>query len=135
MAEPLRMISGYLDLIRESYGSQLDADFEDFIALAIDGADRMLAYLESLRTYSRIGWLEGERERVELRHLVDEALTRLAPRPRRGTWATPPTARRATGPTRWPSTTLSSAPPANGRPATPRTATSTSISTIRSRPG
>ncbi len=49
MAEPLRMISGYLDLIRESYGSQLDADFEDFIALAIDGADRMLAYLESLR--------------------------------------------------------------------------------------
>ena len=39
----------------------------------------MLAYLESLRTYSRIGWLEGERERVELRHLVDEALTRLAP--------------------------------------------------------
>ena len=79
MAEPLRMISGYLDLIRESYGSQLDADFEDFIALAIDGADRMLAYLESLRTYSRIGRLEGERERLELRHLVDEALTRLAP--------------------------------------------------------
>ena len=36
MAEPLWMISGYLDLIRESYGSQLDADFEDFIALAID---------------------------------------------------------------------------------------------------
>ena len=61
MAEPLRMISGYLDLIRESYGSQLHADFEDFIGLAIDGADRMLAYLESLRTYSRIGWLEGER--------------------------------------------------------------------------
>ncbi len=79
MAEPLRMISGYLDLIRESYGSQLDADFEDFIALAIDGADRMLAYLESLRTYSRIGRLEAERERFELRELVAEALTRLAP--------------------------------------------------------
>ena len=79
MAEPLRMVSGYLDLIRESYGSELDADFEDFIQLAIDGADRMLAYLESLRTYSRIGRLENDRERLELRALVDEALTRLAP--------------------------------------------------------
>jgi light-regulated signal transduction histidine kinase (bacteriophytochrome) len=79
MAEPLRMISGYLDLIRESYGSQLDADFDEFISLAVDGADRMLGYLESLRTYSRIGRLENERERVELRALVDEALTRLAP--------------------------------------------------------
>jgi len=27
MAEPLRMVSGYLDLIRESYADQLDADF------------------------------------------------------------------------------------------------------------
>lgn len=79
MAEPLRMISGYLDLIRESYGSQLDADFDDFIMLAIDGSDRMFAYLENLRTYSRIGRLENESERVELRALVDEALTRLTP--------------------------------------------------------
>ncbi len=29
MAEPLRMVSGYLGLIRESYADQLDADFEN----------------------------------------------------------------------------------------------------------
>jgi signal transduction histidine kinase len=79
MAEPLRMISGYLELIRETYGPRLDRDFEEYIELAVDGADRMLAYLEALRTYSRIGRLENEREQVELRDLVDEVLTRLAP--------------------------------------------------------
>jgi len=79
MAEPLRIISGYLELIRDTYGSQLDADFDDFMLGAMDGAERMHSYLVSLRTYSRIGRLESERERVELTHLVEEALTRLAP--------------------------------------------------------
>jgi light-regulated signal transduction histidine kinase (bacteriophytochrome) len=63
MAEPLRMVSGYLDLIRESYADQLDADFEEFIQLAVDGVERMHAYLMSLRTYSRIGRLENVRSR------------------------------------------------------------------------
>lgn len=79
MAEPLRMVSGYLDLIRESYGDQLDADFEEFIQLAVDGVERMHAYLVSLRTYSRIGRVEGDPEPVDLRVLVDEALCRLRP--------------------------------------------------------
>ncbi len=63
MAEPLRMISGYLDLIRESYGAELDDDFEEFIQLAVDGVERMHAYLMSLRTYSRIGRLECDPSR------------------------------------------------------------------------
>ena len=79
MAEPLRMVSGYLDLIRESYADQLDADFEEFIQLAVDGVERMHAYLVSLRTYSRIGRLENDPEPVNLRDLVDEAVCRLRP--------------------------------------------------------
>lgn len=79
MAEPLRMVSGYLDLIRESYGDQLDDDFEEFIQLAVDGVERMHAYLMSLRTYSRIGRLENDPEPVSLHDLVDEALCRLRP--------------------------------------------------------
>lgn len=43
MAEPLRMVSGYLDPIRESYGDQLDADFEEFVQLAMDGVERLHA--------------------------------------------------------------------------------------------
>ncbi len=58
------MVSGYLELIRDSYGDRLDADFEEFMRLAIDGVERMHAYLESLRTHSRIGRLESDRRRA-----------------------------------------------------------------------
>ncbi len=78
MAEPLRMVSGYLDLIREEYAGRLDPDFDDFIALAIDGADRMHVHLEDLRTYSRIGRIEAGPRPVDCGDLLREALEDLA---------------------------------------------------------
>lgn len=77
MAEPLRMIASYLDLLSERYSGQLDEDADDFIALAVDGAERMQAYLSDLRNYSRIGRLEEPFETLSCRELLDEVVDEL----------------------------------------------------------
>ncbi|MCU4744527.1 sensor histidine kinase [Natronoglomus mannanivorans] len=54
LQEPLRMVSSYLQLIDGRYGDDLDDDGEEFLAYAIDGADRMKEMIDGLLEYSRI---------------------------------------------------------------------------------
>jgi signal transduction histidine kinase len=54
LQEPLRMVSSYLRLIEGRYGDELDADGEEFLAYAVDGADRMRTMIDGLLAYSRI---------------------------------------------------------------------------------
>lgn len=54
LREPLRMVSKYLQLLENRYEDDLDEDAEEFIAFAVDGADRMQAMIDSLLEYSRI---------------------------------------------------------------------------------
>ncbi|WP_083909298.1 sensor histidine kinase [Natronococcus amylolyticus] len=54
LQEPLRMVSGYLQLIEGRYEGELDADGEEFLAYAVDGADRMREMIDGLLAYSRI---------------------------------------------------------------------------------
>lgn len=55
LREPLRMISSYMQLLSERYGSELDGDAHDFIGYAVDGARRMEKLLDALLDYARIG--------------------------------------------------------------------------------
>ncbi|ELY36461.1 sensor histidine kinase [Natronorubrum tibetense] len=54
LQEPLRMVSSYLGLIERQYGDELDADGEEFLEYAVDGAERMRDMIDGLLAYSRI---------------------------------------------------------------------------------
>lgn len=49
------MIHNYLQLLRQRYKDQLDANATDFIGFALDGAKRMHELILDLLTYSRVG--------------------------------------------------------------------------------
>lgn len=55
LQEPLRMVSMYTELLRKRYHGQLDADADDFIDFAVEGAIRMSKLLGDLLDYSRVG--------------------------------------------------------------------------------
>lgn len=77
LQEPLRMVSSYLQLLESRYTDDLDADAEEFIEFAVDGADRMREMIGGLLEYSRIE-TEGESfESVDLDALIDEVLADL----------------------------------------------------------
>jgi len=55
LQEPLRMVSGFANLLEKRYRESLDKDAHDFIDFIIDGASRMHDLINDLLTFSRIG--------------------------------------------------------------------------------
>ncbi|WP_425499299.1 ATP-binding protein [Natronosalvus caseinilyticus] len=66
LQEPLRMVSSYLQLLEHRYADSLDEDAQEFIAFAVDGADRMRAMIDGLLEYSRVDTRGESLEPVDL---------------------------------------------------------------------
>ncbi len=77
LQEPLRIISGYLQLLSRRYGGKLDENADEFIRFAVDGASRMQRMINDLLAYSRVGAKKMDLGPVESANVMRLALASL----------------------------------------------------------
>ena len=77
LQEPLRMVTSYLQLIEHRYKGKLDADADDFIAFAVDGAIRMKTLITDLLAYSRVGTHGRSFEQIDSTLTLQTAIANL----------------------------------------------------------
>ena len=77
LQEPLRMVASYVQLLAKRYQDKLDADANEFIGYAVDGANRMQEMINDLLSYSRVGTRGKPFETVDCTATLNQALTNL----------------------------------------------------------
>jgi len=77
LQEPLRMVGSYVQLLGKRYKGQLDADADEFIGYALDGALRMQRLIEDLLAFSRVGTRGQALEPTDANGALDRALESL----------------------------------------------------------
>jgi PAS domain S-box-containing protein len=77
LQEPLRMVASYTQLLAQRYRGKLDADADEFIGFAVDGARRMQRLIEDLLAYSRVGTRAKEPCLCEMNIVVRGAIRQL----------------------------------------------------------
>ena len=71
LQEPLRVVTLFLQLLKDQYAGQLDKKAQEYIAHAFDGANRMSAVIKDLLTYSRVGSQGINLAALELQGVVE----------------------------------------------------------------
>ena len=73
LQEPLRKVASFCQLLQRRYAGQLDERADQYIAFAVNGAQRMQRLINDLLAFSRIGRMTPGFTRVDLTQLVAEA--------------------------------------------------------------
>lgn len=79
MRQPLRAVSGHLQLLQRSLKDKLDEDERENLGFALEGARRMDSMIVSLLDYSRVGRKTEAKQWMASRASLDEALGFLGP--------------------------------------------------------
>ena len=66
LQEPLRMVSSFLQLLKQRYYGQLDKKADTYIEFAVDGASRMKDLIHGLLDYARVGNTSADAVPVDL---------------------------------------------------------------------
>lgn len=74
LQEPLRMISGYTQLIKNRYSHLIGEEGKEFIDFAVDGANRMKILITDLLKYSRVDSRGKAFKKVNLNTLIDNVI-------------------------------------------------------------
>lgn len=77
LQEPLRSVVSYLQLLERRFRNHIDAEADEFIGFAVDGAKRMSALIQDLLVYSRVDGQGRELEPVECDDVMASALANL----------------------------------------------------------
>ena len=78
LQEPLRKVSSFTQLLQRRYGGQLDDKADQYIAFAVDGANRMQTLINDLLAFSRVGRVHNDHRSVDLEDVLSRALDDLS---------------------------------------------------------
>src|SRR5439155_14902324 len=78
LQEPLRMVTSFLDQLRNRYKDKLDAEADEYIGYAVDGATRMQQLVSDLLAYSRVSMPLAELSPIDCETVLEEVLSTLA---------------------------------------------------------
>jgi PAS domain S-box-containing protein len=79
LQEPLRAISGCVQILQRRYGDALDARAKELITHTVEGATRMQTKIHELLTYSRVSRRGKAFEPTSCEKVLDQVLTTLQP--------------------------------------------------------
>lgn len=77
LKEPLRSVSGFMDLLRKRCGDQLDDKGRKYVDRAIAASNRMRQLIDDLLSYSRLAAQSREPVRVDTGALVEDVIVSL----------------------------------------------------------
>ncbi|WP_249714081.1 sensor histidine kinase [Rhizomonospora bruguierae] len=72
LQEPLRKVASFCQLLQRRYAGRLDERADQYIAFAVDGAQRMQRLINDLLSFSRIGRLTAGFTDVDLNAVMDQ---------------------------------------------------------------
>jgi len=79
LQEPLRMVASFTALLQKRYKGQLDADADEYIEFAVDGAKRMQALIDELLDYARVGTRQVPLAETDLQVVLEQVLQGMGP--------------------------------------------------------
>ncbi len=74
LQEPLRTVRSFLQLLRKRAENQLDSESQEYIEVAVEGAERMKLLISDLLEYARIDAVQEQQVAVDMNELVTKKI-------------------------------------------------------------